>query len=306
MSKVLGIDLGGTRLRIGMVDEAGGMHHHKVVPSSVLKENGDFVGDLIHFLGEYFEESGEKPEAMAFGIPSAIYKDEKTAFYSPNLKSPQGKVLLDHTNIADPVAEAFGVPVWVGKDTNYILVYDREVMGLQDADVIVAGYIGTGYGGAIMVNGEFVLGKNGIGEEIGHVPFWHGDALCGCGKRGCAEAYASGVVLKEIREQYFPETDISEMFTKHAKEQVLQEFVYAAALPFAMMGNLLAPDAYVAGGGVIEMKDFPREDFMRYIRENISRAVVENGLDIRFSEVNQEKGVLGSAMYARQKLEKLG
>ena len=96
------------------------------------------------------------------------------------------------------------------------------------------------------------------------------------------------------------------MFTKHAKDQVLQEFVYAAALPFAMMGNLLAPDAYVAGGGVIEMKDFPREDFKRYIRENISRAVVENGLDIRFSEVNQEKGVLGSAMYARQKLAKLG
>ncbi|MBQ9592409.1 MAG: ROK family protein [Lachnospiraceae bacterium] len=305
MGKVIGMDIGGTNLRVGYVDESGNVLYHKVVPSRTITEGGDAVRDLIGFLKGYVEECGEAPEAMAIGIPAVICDDEKTVFQAPNLKDPSGKMLLDKTNLADPISEAFGVPVWIVRDTYCLLYADRERLGLQNEKIIAAGYIGTGYGGGVMIDGKILFGKGGLAMDFGHFTLHPDGKLCRCGKKGCLEAYASGIALQDLREEYFPDTEIGDMFTKHRDDPILKQFVRDCALPMSILGTILSPDVYLLGDGVVEMNDFPMEDLLEAIKDQAGHGAVDAGMRFVISPKDSSKGVFGAGIYAREHLARM-
>lgn len=297
--KIMGIDIGGTRMRIGLVDEKNQVCRSRIVSSSRITERGTAVEDLLSFIGEYMEEWEEKPEAIAVGVPGPVQKDGRTVYCAPNLLDSRGRHVLDGVDLAAPLEQEFGIPAFINKDTNFLLFYDRQALKLEDREIIAAGYIGTGYGGGVLIDGRLLTGRNGVAMDLGHVPFYHSSARCNCGKLGCAEAHASGTVLKRIWQEQFPDTDFGRLFTEHGETDILKEFVYCCALPFAMLGTIFAPDVYIAGGGVLEMADFPKNYFEQCLREQAGHAVTEGGIDLRYSREDQEKGIIGGAIYAR-------
>lgn len=300
---IIGIDLGGTNLRIGTVDERNQVHSFSKKSSDRIAKAMDPMKELNIIIEEYIRENHiQDVKAISIGVPSSVANDKKTVICTTNIRNELGEPVFENKNIADDIQEWFHVPVYVNNDTNNILLYDMMSNHLPENSVVVGIYIGTGVGSAVWIDGRMLDGKDGAALDLGHIPFYNGNALCSCGKKGCCECYASGWRLQEIRSKYFPETPIKEMFVKHGDTEPIRGFIHSCAHVFAIMATIFNPEAMIAGGGVMEMDGFPKERFEAEVNENTGRDVMSYGFRYLYSEDIDSKGVVGAAIFARKKM----
>jgi allose kinase len=301
---IIGIDLGGTNLRIGTVDEENRVHSFRRRDSERIAQAKDPMVELNRTIEEYIKESGiADVKAISIGVPSSVANDKKTVICTTNIRNAFDEPVFKNRNIAKDIEAWFHVPVFVNHDTNNILLYDMMSHHLPEDSVVVGIYIGTGVGAAVCIGGRMLEGKDGAAMDVGHIPFYNGKALCSCGKKGCCECYASGWRLQEIRRDYFPETPIKELFIKHGNTRPIREFIYSCAQIFAIMATIFNPEAMIAGGGVMEMEGFPRKQFERAVNENTGRDVMSYGFQYLYSEDIDSKGVVGAALFARKMMK---
>lgn len=296
---VLGIDIGGTNFRLGLVTKEGELHDFVIQRSNILVSENNSVENLIKAINEYLVNKLDGDLlAISLGFPSTISKDKKIVYSTPNLKG------FDNVNIVDPLQETFKVPIFLNKDVNSLLQYDIVQKHLEGNKVILGFYIGTGFGNSIYIDDNFLAGKNGVAGEVGHIPVLNSKELCGCNNEGCIEIYASGKRLNQIREEFFKDTDITEIFTKHKDTPIIEEFIEALSIPVATERNILDPDYIFIGGGILQMADFPFEKFEKYIYKHTRKPYPAETFNIIYSNEDQTAGVLGSTYYAFKKLSK--
>lgn len=299
---VIGIDLGGTNLRIGAVNESGKILFFNKIKSSRIALAEHPLQELIHVIDEFMKVNKVTDvQAISIGVPSSVANDHKTVICTTNIRNKSGKPVFQNQNIADDISGYYHLPVYINNDTNNILLYDVMSNRLNPQGIIIGIYIGTGVGAAVLLNGEMLNGKDGAALDLGHIPYYHGTVPCSCGKKGCCECYASGWRLEKIREEYFPDTKIGDLFIKHRSEPVMKEFVSACAHVFAVMATIFNPDVMVAGGGVIEMPGFPKKEFENAVNEATGKDVMSYGFRYVYSEETDGKGVTGAALFARWK-----
>lgn len=298
---IIGIDLGGTNLRIGAVDSDNHVWFCEKKSSRRLAKAEDPMKEFIEVIDEYRKENRITDiEAISIGVPSSVANDKETVICTTNIQNDNGEPVFVNRNMARDIKNFFHVPVYVNNDTNNILLYDVMSHKLNEQSVVVGIYVGTGVGAAVLMNGQMLDGKDGAALDIGHMPFYHGEASCSCGKRGCCECYASGWRLEEIREQYYPDTDIWNLFVEHGGEAPLREFICSCAHVFAVMATIFNPSAMIAGGGVMEMEGFPQEEFEREVKEHTGKDVMSYGFRLLYSEDTESKGIIGAALFARR------
>ncbi len=300
---IIGIDLGGTNLRIGAVTPDNEMLSPSVIKSSAVAYADKPIEKICEIIADYIEKNHiRKVEAISIGVPSSVENDKETVICTTNIRNQEGEAVFSHTNMAEGIRAYFKVPVFINNDVNNILLYDIAANHLEKQKVVVGIYIGTGVGSSVVIDGKPLEGKNGAELDIGHIPYFGGDVRCSCGKTGCCECYASGWRLQELRRQYYPDTEIQDMFTKHKDEKPMKDFIQACAYIYAVMATIFNPDTIIVGGGVPEMADFPREEFERAVNENTGRDVMAYGFDYLYSKEFVGKGVIGAAVFARQRL----
>ena len=302
-SVIIGIDLGGTNLRIGAVTPDNEMLTPSVIRGSVVAEAPRPIEKICEIIEEYKKENKiENVEAISIGVPSSVENDKETVICTTNICDENGKAVFTHTNLAKDIREHFQIPVYINNDVNNILMYDIVSNHLENQKVIVGIYIGTGVGASVVIDGRPMEGKNGAELDLGHIPYFGGDEVCSCGKKGCCECYASGWRLQQIRKKYYPDTPIQEMFTRHREERPLKEFIKACAHVYAVMATIFNPDTVIVGGGVPEMADFPKEEFENEVNRNTGKDVMSYGFDYLYSQEFVGKGVIGAAVFARMRL----
>ncbi|WP_346906652.1 allose kinase [Faecalicatena orotica] len=300
---IIGIDLGGTNLRIGAVTPDNEMLSPSVIKSSAVAYADKPIEKICEIIADYIEKNHiRKVEAISIGVPSSVENDKETVICTTNIRNQEGEAVFSHTNMAEGIRAYFKVPVFINNDVNNILLYDIAANHLEKQKVVVGIYIGTGVGSSVVIDGKPLEGKNGAELDIGHIPYFGGDVRCSCGKTGCCECYASGWRLQELRRQYYPDTEIQDMFTKHKDEKPIKDFIQACAYIYAVMATIFNPDTIIVGGGVPEMADFPREEFEKAVNENTGRDVMAYGFDYLYSKEFVGKGVIGAAVFARQRL----
>ena len=179
---------------------------------------------------------------------------------------------------------------------------DIAVNSLPMEGIGIGVYIGTGIGNAIFINGEPVVGKDGVAGELGHIPTMNEKKQCGCGNEGCSECYASGWHLVEILNEYYPNTTIDNLFTDHKEDFVLKEYVDAIACVIATEVNILNPDYIFIGGGVINMKDFPINLLEDRLYTHARKPYPARSLPIFYSADAIENGVNGAILFAQNKI----
>ena len=294
---VIGVDIGGTSIRIGASDGSDELIHLQKIPSASIFTGADSVENLIGFLKDYIRElpEGKKVSAAAIGFPSTINRERDTVMQSPNLAG------LDNIPLKTMLEEELGIKVLIEKDVNLLYCHDRKVLNLSRKGVHIGIYFGTGIGNAIFIDGKPLTGKDGAAGEIGHIPLVPGGKLCGCGNRGCAECYAGGKYLVELINTKYPGELISELFVRHAESPEIQEFVENAARVVATETNLLNPETIVLGGGVLNMKGFPKDLLEEKIRSCSRKPYPEENLEIYYSKDEVENGVRGAVEYARER-----
>ena len=303
-SVIIGIDLGGTNLRIGAVTSDNEMIAPFVLKSSIVADAEKPVEKICEIIADYSEKNRiRKIEAISIGVPSSVENDKETVICTTNIRNRAGEVVFSHMNVAKDIKERFHVPVFINNDVNNILLYDIMANGLEEQKVVVGIYIGTGVGASVVIDGKPLEGKDGAELDLGHIPYFGGTISCSCGKVGCCECYASGWRLQEIRKEFYAETQIQDMFTLHKEEKPLKEFIQACANVYAIMATIFNPNTMVVGGGVMEMADFPREEFEAAVNQNTGTDVMSYGFDYLYSKGDVGKGVIGAAIFARKRLK---
>lgn len=294
---IIGIDIGGTNFRIGAVDRKNRVLNFSRRPVSSVLKGGDAIKELATFIEEYMRELGGEAGAVAIGFPAPLDKARKTVLKAPNLPR------LENLPVSDELERILGIPVFIERDVNMLLAYDMKKYGLPDTGVVCAFYFGTGIGNAIFINGRPYIGRKGAAGELGHIPVDGSDELCGCGLRGCMENLAGGKYLARLRQESYPDTPIEELFTRHGEEPLLQQFVDRMAQAVSTELTILDPDYVLIGGGVPAMKAFPREKLNERIAAHTKNAFSTEEFEALHVEENEEKGVLGAAIYCRGKID---
>ena len=301
---IIGIDLGGTNLRIGAVTSDGQLQASAVTGSQAIAGARDPAGELCGIIADYVEKNRiQDIEAISIGVPSSVEADKETVICTTNIRNRAGEPVFCHMNLAEKIREHFHVPAFVNNDVKNILLHDIAANHLEDQKIVAGIYIGTGVGASIMIDGRLLEGKDGAELDLGHMPYFGGDASCSCGKKGCCECYASGWRLRKIQEEFYPDTAIGELFTRHREEAPMKEFIRACAHVYAVVATIFNPDTIVVGGGVPEMADFPREVFERELNACTGRDVMTYGFDYVYSQKHAGKGVIGAALFARMQME---
>lgn len=297
---VIGIDVGGTNIRVGLVNENYELSDFVTEKSTSLQSKQGAVDNLINLIKNYLAERnlGKEILAIAIGFPSTLDKTRRKILSTPNIEG------IQNINMADVLEEKFGIPVFLEKDVNMLLLNDMFAAKMLGEGIVIGFYLGTGVGNAISINGELITGKNGVSAELGHIPMLNGKGRCGCGNIGCAEVYASGRRLQELLNEHFPDIFIGEIFEKCGDEPLIKEFVRNLAIPVATEINILDPNVIFIGGGLISMKGFPIKYFEQAIHDFARKPLPEQDLHFIYSKEGQESGVIGAGIYAYKQLGK--
>ena len=297
---VLGVDIGGTNIRLGLVDEENQLRDYRKVPQESILSGEDTLASLAAYLEQYLQECGQGKEiqALAAGIPAAMSRDRSTVWNAPNIRGFSGK------NVLAALQPHFPFPVLLERDVTMLFYYDLYKHQIPHRDVIIGCYIGTGIGNVISVDGKPILGNDGAAGELGHIPIWDKTDLCNCGNEGCMESHVGGKYLVELQKTDFPDVEIHELFAKKGDTPQIDRYLEHLSLPITTEINILNPAVIILGGGVLSMPGFPRERLERYIYKHSRKPFPADNLHIVYSDNGGENGIYGSALYARAMLAK--
>ena len=300
---IIGIDIGGTHLRIGAVDRTERVSFFEKRESrAVCGENGSGAR-LVALIRDYLGRNGlaDRVAALAVGFPSTVSRDKRTVYSSPNLPLG-GAGGLDGQDVVALLGGALDIPIFIDKDTIFLLQYDLVRRSLREKGCTIGIYYGTGIGNAVFLDGKFLTGKHGVACELGHIPYYGSANICGCGSRGCAETNAGGYVLRNLWQEHFANEPFCELFLRHSDDVRIQRFVEAMAIPFATELNLFDPDQVIIGGGVVEMEGFPMERLLGYVREFVRKPYPGEDFALIRASALPEVGVVGAAYYAMERV----
>ena len=291
---VLSIDIGGTNFRTGAVREDGSVVKFEKVPTPSVFTSDDVLADLACHLKAFAE--GLTIDAVAIGFPATLDRERKRVVQAPNIP------FMEDLPVCDYLEEALGVPVVAERDVTFALCHDAAKYSIPDEGLVCGIYFGTGIGNAFLLDGKPLTGRHGAAGELGHIPVPGCTIPCGCGNVGCLEAVAGGKALARLQKEHFPETGVGDMFAEHSDDPAVIELVERMASAVTTEVNILDPDCVLLGGGVLNMKGFPRGLFEDFIRRQTRKPFPLNDLKLIYTEDEPYKSVVGGAIYARRKL----
>lgn len=317
-SETIGVDLGGTKMLIGVLSGAGTEPLYEQREASTGQTEDELVELLVR---EVTEARDARPgvTAVGLGIPATIDHDKGIAVSAVNLP-------LADLPIRDIVSERVGLPVFVDNDGNVAALAEYLYGAAQGKPHMVMLTVGTGIGGGLILGGEIYRGSTGAGAELGHVVIQVDGPPCqgNCPNHGCVESLASGTALgregraaaesaadsalgklladgKEVDGKAVTEAALAGDEVAIGVFDLIGSRLGAACSSFA---NIFQPDAIVVGGGVIAAGDLLLEPARRVVRERALRPM--NETPILEATLGNDAGMIGAAAMAREELAKVG
>lgn len=308
----IGIDLGGTKILIGLVEkESGKVVSH--IKKKTKKEKGpeNIVRKMVEGVEELLEESGKSfTEISSIGIGSAGQIDRKNGIIigAPNLD-------CYNLNLKEILQNKFNIPVFVGNDVEVATIGEQKFGAGKGCADFVCVFVGTGIGSAIVKNGHIIYGATGTAGELGHIIVDLNGRPCACGAHGCLEAYASRSAIetriegalkkgrKSCISEYLEEGKAitSSMIRKsiEREDELVTQCVSEASEylsgGLANVINLINPELIILGGGLIEAVDY---FYKQTIKKAKSKSLPVPAEKIRFSKtiLGDYSGVIGAAL----------
>lgn len=286
---ILCVEIGGTNLRWGVTDPNNHLLAFEKISSADFSEAGDKGAYLQQLLKPARERYGGI--CLSLSLASLMDRDRTICYNSPNLKG------MDHLHLKTILEQRFHLPVVMERDVNTALLYELRKQDLDTAGIIIGIFIGTGLGNAMSIDGKIYRGYTGSACELGHIPLYGLNAMCGCGKRGCLELKGSGRALADLAEEKY-HCAVEDIFVLHGEETAVREVVRVCAAAAATEITILDPVCVILGGGVTKMKAFPEEYFRECVKENLRIPNPREKLQIIPASDDPEAGVVGAALNA--------
>jgi glucokinase len=308
MSKTyaIGIDLGGTSVKYALIDNEGVFHFQGKLPSKADVSAEAVIGQLVAASKETMasaQQLGVAVEGIGIGTPGIV--DETNRIVLGGAENIKG---WENLNLADRIEAETGLPVQMGNDANLMGLGETMYGAGRGARNVVFLTIGTGIGGAVVIDGKLFNGFANRGTELGHVPLIANGEPCACGSVGCLEHYASTSALvrrfsKRASESgiSFPNEEINgELIVRLYKEgdklatESLEEHCDFLGHGIAGFINIFSPQRIVIGGGLSEAGDF----YIQKVSEKAHRyAMADCAVNTRImaASLGNKAGSIGAA-----------
>jgi glucokinase len=308
--ETIGLDLGGTKLLVGVLDADRQVLWERRERSTGLSEES-----LIDLIAREVGEAREaRPDAGAvgLGIPATIDHERGIAIAAVNLP-------IDDWPIRELLEERIGAPVFVDNDANLAMLAEHLYGAAREARNAVMITVGTGIGGGLIVNGRLYRGTIGAGAELGHVVIDIDGPPCQglCPGRGHVEAVASGTAMGmegRTAAAAAPDSALGRLLAEgqeidgkavtaaaiggdESARQVVETIGRRIGAALTGFANIFAPDVMVVGGGVIAAGEMLLEPARREVSERALRPM--NETPIVAAELGADAGMIGAAAMAR-------
>lgn len=315
MSVTIGVDIGGTKVAGGVVDEAGTIlaQHRVTTPARDAQATTDAIVSVIETM-----RVDHDVEAVGLGIAGFVDAARSTVYFAPNLLGWRDGPLRAE------VEARIGLPVVVENDANAAAWGEAQFGAGRDARHLACVTIGTGVGGGIISDRVLFRGGFGVGGEFGHIQMVEDGRQCGCGQRGCWEQYASGgALVRDARERAAESRADAEVLLglgdgtpegitgQHVTEAARQGDPVALAA-FAALGHwvgqgladlaaVLDPECFVLGGGVSEAGDLLLDPTVAAFQELLTGRGRRPTARVVLAELGNDAGLVGAADLARHR-----
>ena len=284
---VIGLDLGGTNSVFGIVDSRGEIKATTAIKTGLYKTVDEYVDASVNALMPIIEEVGgiDTIKAMGIGAPNGNYYNG-TIEFAPNLPWAHNGVVP----LAKMFSDKLGVPVALTNDANAAAIGEMVygvARGMKNFIVIT---LGTGVGSGIVVNGQLLYGCDGFAGELGHVIVEKNGRPCGCGRKGCLEAYCSATGVARTARELLATTDRPSLLRDMKPEDITSLDVSIAAGKgdelaneiYEFTGHMLgeacanfaafsSPEAFIFFGGMTKAGEL----IMKPIRESYEENVLK-------------------------------
>ncbi|GGH32091.1 ROK family protein [Paenibacillus segetis] len=313
MKYAAGVDVGGTNIECGLLDELGNVLFKRKYPTSPERGAGAILESIAVTLEQLREEAGiaaEDLEVIGLGIPGLVDPEAGVSVRAVNLNWNQ-------VPVAAKLRELTGKPVFIDNDVR-LYIYGEAIAGAgRGHDFVYGVTIGTGLAAAFVQRGEIHHGHRFMAGEIGHVPLDHVDFKCGCGQIGCLETIVSATgIAKQARtrieqgeaslltEWFADVNDIRSSDVSRACQEgdelsrdVLAQTGRELGRALAWVVPTLSPDVIVIGGGGALAGEYIFEP----MKEELNNRILQdyrNHFAIKSAELNDNAGIIGSALWA--------
>jgi glucokinase len=316
MKKYIGCDLGGTNLRAAIVDVAtGDVLHQASIPTLAREGHEEVMRRMAELFLQVIQSAGMRRDdvgGIGIGVPGVLDLEKGETLFLPNLPGT-----WPHVPLRDTIQELTGLPTRLLNDVRAITNGEWRFGAGRGVDTVAVFAIGTGIGGGLVLNGQLHLGIGGTGGELGHMTIDYNGPMCGCGNRGCVEAYASGPAITAMGLKAVTQgltTCLGEM-CGYDLNRITPELIARAALA----GDAIAMDIYeragfylgiaaanicvaigprriILAGGVAQAGDLLLEPMRRTLRERVSVMPVDQ-VEVVQSRLGNNAGVIGVASW---------
>ncbi|MBR1975114.1 MAG: ROK family protein [Clostridia bacterium] len=305
----VGIDLGGTFIKGGIVDDLGNIIMQDKTPTESENGAGRVASNIANLAKTLMAKVGlikDDVEGIGMGVPGMIDSKEGNVIYSNNLGWKDFR-------IGESVAEMTGLRVKIANDANVAALGEVKFGAAKGCEDMVMLTLGTGVGGGIVAEGKLIEGHKSAGAELGHaVIVAHGEK-CTCGRKGCLEAYASATALIRDTKRAMEAHKDSKMWEIGSLDNVTGKtaFDYKDSDPYAKavveryiehlafgitnFANIFRPEVVLLGGGVCAQGDNLVKPLQKIVDNDIFAGELGPQVPIRIAELGNSAGLLGAA-----------
>jgi glucokinase len=313
----IGVDLGGTNLRVAAVNENGGLFDQLSLETLVERGREDVVDRLANGILQLVSRWKDRYQlaGIGVGIPGILRMKEGVLVASPNLPG------WENFNVRAQIARRLNSPFFLENDANAAALGEKWIGSGKNVEHLCFLTMGTGIGGGLILNGKIWHGASGMAAELGHVTIYgEKSRLCACGNRGCLEAYAAASAVVKAAHEMLEAGTASEglkqlaasnqkltsaLIYRLAKEgdpsarEIYDQVGRALGTAIANFINIFDIDVFVLGGGAVDAWDvFEKSMFEEvakrsYVYRNDPREIVKSSL-------GSQAGIFGAAYLAFQ------
>lgn len=318
----IGIDLGGTNIAVGIVNENAEIILKGSTPTGRERAFSEIMADMGALCEKLIADANIKKEevgAIGIGVPGSFDKETVSVLYCSNIPS------FSNVSVGDELKKSFpDAKIYIENDANAAAFGESVAGAAKGGKDVVAITLGTGVGGGIIIGGKIYSGVNNASGELGHTVISIDGAPCNCGRKGCFEAYASVTALiretKEILPEY-PESIMHEMIEKDGKisgktafsamkqgdiagKKVVDQYIKYIGVGVVNIINTFQPEKIVIGGGISKegetilapLREFVEKEEYTRNSKGVKRC------EIVAAELGNDAGIIGAAMLFKQDL----
>ncbi len=312
----LGIDLGGTKIAAGLVDEKGQMVSKDTIPAGKERQYSEIVKDMAGLALRVMDSYGvgtDDIRCLGIGSPGTVNNEKGVLIYANNFPH------FNDVPLRQEMQKHIDLQVELGNDANCAALAESICGAARDAEHSVTITLGTGIGGGVVIGGRVYSGFNGSASELGHMVIMHEGDECTCGRRGCWEAHASATAL--IRQTVHaakknPSSvintitggDLRKITAKTsfdaAREgdetgrKIVNKYIEYLSEGIINIINIFAPEVVVIGGGISR----EGENLLSPLRKLVQKGVYfksEPATQIKAAQMGNDAGIIGAAMLGR-------